>query len=211
MYKRQILAVLTLLAVLLSVTASFYIYDLSPLYALKWMAFVHPAERGAAVNIHAGFDEFGASLQQRYSGLNWLSYDFFDARHHTEWSVQRARKIYPPSKDTVKVHTASLPADNESQMLVTLFFAAHEIRQKEEREAFFAEVNRILHRDGKVVVVEHLRDWRNFLVYTLGFFHFLPRSAWQQAWRHADWKMTAEKTITPFVHCFILEKNANTP
>lgn len=201
---------LVLSGILFSLLASLYVYDLSGLYTLKWMPVEDVPSEGRAAIIHAGFDEFGPILKKKYPALKWTALDFYDPSKHTEISIKRARKAFPPEPLTVIVETAKLGVPDASLDMVTLFFAAHEIRSEEERQAFFNEVSRVLKPSGQVVVLEHLRDLPNFLAYSLGFFHFYSRSAWKRSWRSSGLQVVKEQAVNPFVRCFILKKNGNT-
>ena len=84
----------------------------------------------------------------------------------TEPSIKRARKIYPLEKEAKKVLIGNLKvAENYDRVL--LFFAAHEIRKESDRIIFFKELNRITSDKGEIYIIEHLRDWKNFLAYTM--------------------------------------------
>jgi SAM-dependent methyltransferase len=195
------------LPVIISLLVSFYVYDNSGLYDLNWLPKNDPGK--VLVNINAGFDETSAILSQRYKNSELKIFDFYDPQKHTEASIERARNAYPPYEGTLKITTSSVPLQNESADTVYLIFAAHEIRNNEERIAFFKELHRILKPNGQVIIAEHLRDVPNFLAYTVGFFHFLPISDWHSTFSNSDFKITEHKTHTPFVNIFILQKHGN--
>lgn len=90
---------------------------------------------------------------------------------------------------------------------IFVIFAAHEIRDAAERVSFFRELHRSSNSSGKIVVTEHLRDAPNFLAYSIGVFHFLPRSAWCETFRNSGLEICNEVKITPFITTFVLEKN----
>jgi ubiquinone/menaquinone biosynthesis C-methylase UbiE len=84
-------------------------------------------------------------------------------------------------------------------------FTAHELRRAESRERLFRELARVVRPGGEIVVVEHLRDWRNFLAFGPGFLHFLP----ERAWRTASLRIARTFTITPFVRVFVFVAHAS--
>lgn len=86
--------------------------------------------------------------------------------------------------------------------MVTL--AAHEIRHPQRRESLFKEIARIVAPDGRVVVVEHLRNLSAALAFGPGLFHFYPRGEWVRLARAARLTIAEEFHITPFVHVFVL-------
>lgn len=196
---------------LVSLLVSFYVYDLSDLYRLDWLEALGFGPGAKMANIHAGFDETSALLRARYAEATWTVMDFYDPARHTEVSIQRARRAYPPSREDVRVDTSNLPVSNAAMDAVFVVLAAHEIRDTHERSAFFAELHRVLKPRGRAVVVEHLRDWRNFGAYTLGAFHFIGRAAWLEAFEHARLRVAETRAINPFITCFVLEKSGETP
>ena len=66
---------LTLLITFITLLVSFYIYDFSGLYKLKWLP--DNNENLAIVNINAGFDETSDLLKSKYSKSNLVVLDFF--------------------------------------------------------------------------------------------------------------------------------------
>lgn len=192
---------------LLSIIISAYIYDFSGLYRMHWLTDMIDKEAATAVNVHAGFDETSEILQKKYHFRNLLVFDFYNSRNHTEPSIKRARKLYKPVTGTVKIATDHLPLANDTADVVFVMFAAHEIRNVEERIIFFKELQRIISSKGKIVVTEHLRDIPNFIVYTVGFFHFYSRNNWLKTFAAANLSVAATIKITPFIKTFILQKH----
>lgn len=199
-----------------SLLVSCYVYDLSGFYRLKWLdgLGIRPGGANGAgaagvrmANIHAGFDETSALLRARYPEAAWTVMDFYDPAEHTELSIRRARRVHPPSPDDVRVDSSNLPLAASSMDAVFVILAAHEIRDAAERHAFFAELRRVLAPRGKIVLVEHLRDWRNFLAYTAGAFHFLAGAAWLAAFEHARLRVAATRAPNPFMTCFVLTRD----
>ena len=90
-----------------------------------------------------------------------------------------------------------------------LIFAAHEIRNEEERSLFFKELARILKPGGNIVVTEHLKDLPNFMAYNIGFLHFHSKRSWLTTFKSADLILKKETKQTPFISTFILCKNGN--
>lgn len=194
---------------LVSLLVSFYVYDCSALYSLRWLAPAAPApgeatETGLVVNIHAGFDETSRLLRHRFPQAELAVFDFYDPARHTEVSIRRARAAYPPFPGTEPVQTRHLPRPAGSAEWVLVVLAAHEIRQPAERVAFLREARRLLRPTGTLVVVEHLRDPANFLAYTIGFLHFYSGAVWRRAFAAAGLAVGQEKKLTPFISAFFL-------
>ncbi|KUG07830.1 hypothetical protein ASU33_12950 [Solirubrum puertoriconensis] len=193
--------------VVVSLVVSAYVYDFSPLYRLRWLTELNLASQPVVANIHAGFDESSALLQQRLNPAKLWVFDFYNPNAHTEVAIKRARQKYPAYAGTQAVGTTYLPLPDNTAELVVLMLAAHEIRNEQERTAFFSEVRRITAPGGKVVVIEHLRDAANLLAYNLGAFHFYSQKAWYRVFGAASWQHVQERKITPFVSVFILTNN----
>jgi ubiquinone/menaquinone biosynthesis C-methylase UbiE len=87
-----------------------------------------------------------------------------------------------------------------------VIFAAHELRSAKARESFFRELFRVLKPGGTVLLVEHLRDWKNFLAYGPGFLHFFSHREWTRLMAAASFQLTSESGITPWVRVFQLRK-----
>ena len=197
----------TILVTVISLVVSFYVYDCSGIYDLNWIESKTP--RGAIVNINAGFDEISKTLKKRFPDAQLIVCDFYDAARHTEISIERARKTYPPFPETQSISTTKIPFENNSIETIFLFFAAHEIRLESEKTEFFHELNRCLMSRGEIYVVEHLRDGANFFAYNIGFLHFFSKASWRRVFTEANFKIAKETKLTPFVSLFTLSKNGN--
>lgn len=203
-----VLTVLFSLPILISLIVSWYIYDLSPLYKFQYLQ--RPDNMtGVCINIHAGFDETSILLQANAMCSELTVFDFYDPLKHTEISIKRARKAYPPFPGTQSITTDHIPCDDNSVDRIYLIFAAHEIRKGEERNIFFKELRRILKSSGDIIIIEHLRDGWNFMAYTLGFFHFLPRKLWLNQFKQSGFRIAKESRLNLFITCFILKKDGN--
>ena len=202
---------LILSSISISLFASFYIYDLSGLYKLNWLDGLLHKDNSTILNIHAGFDETSGLLHTKYKPCKLIVFDFYNPAFHTEISIKRARKVYPPYPGTKKMSTNYLPVENDSIYTSFAILAAHEIRKEDERMLFFKELNRITKKDGQIVVVEHLQDVANFLAYNIGFFHFHTKATWLKTFSAAGLRVQKEIKITPFITTFILQKNGSTP
>lgn len=202
----NVLCLLIVGTTLFSLLVSFYVYDLSSLYKLEWLKELKWAEKSKMVNINAGFDETSILLKEKFKDPELIVFDFYDPLKHTEISIKRARKAYPPYPNTIQVNTSDLPLNDKHVDFIFAILSAHEIRNEGERISFFKELNRILSPSGQIVVVEHLRDVPNFLAYNIGFFHFHSKAAWRKTFEKAKLKIFKEIKITPFISTFILEK-----
>ena len=201
------LAIALFAPVAISLMASFYVYDLSDLYKLSWAS--KTGNEKLIVNINAGFDETSELLKSKFNNAELVALDFYDPIKHTEISIKRARKAYPPYPNTQHITTNNLElADNIADKIFVIL-SAHEIRNADERILFFKELKRIVKPEGEIIVTEHLRDIPNFLAYNIGFFHFYSKNNWLKTFEKSGFQINQEKKITPFISTFILGKNGN--
>jgi SAM-dependent methyltransferase len=191
---------------LASLAVSHYVYDLSAIYAGEWLGrAVRRAPRRYA-NLHAGFDEFRDVLRERFPNAEHHLLDFFDASRMTEPSIARARALRGNQSAAEPVDFRSLPLPDEQLDAAFLIFAAHELRESDARVQLLREVHRSLAPEGRVVVVEHLRDAPNFLAFGPGFLHFHSRAQWLSDFAAAGLRTAEEFSVTAFVRVFVLEK-----
>jgi len=190
-----------------SLLASHYIYDRFPLYDLNWIAdsLSHPPLRWA--NIHAGLDETSHRLAALFPQTEGAILDIYDPREMTEPSIEQARRAPGPSRmKALHADWRALPLDDHTLDAALVLFAAHELRHHEAQVQLFGELVRALRPDGEVVLMEHLRDWPNFLAFGPGFLHFFSRASWCRAVAEAGLQVRIEFSRTPFVHVFILRR-----
>lgn len=188
-----------------SVIASYFNYDYSDLYKLReWPANSFPANPASAIIIHAGFDPASGAFRARYPKTSVRVLDFFTPEETTEASIQLAHRLNPPT--CPQEHTAldAWPVETASQDAVMALSAAHEIRDDGRRVSFFREAKRVLRPGGRVVVIEQLRDFPNFVCFGAAAFHFLSRSTWLRSFRDSGLVLEREFSITPFMRAFVL-------
>ena len=100
-----------------------------------------------------------------------------------------------------------MPLADGSIDLAVLAFAAHELRDHDGRVVLFRELTRTLAGDGRLVVLEHLRDGWNLLAYGPGVFHFLSRRTWLRCFAAAGLSVVQESRVTPWVRRFELRRS----
>jgi len=189
-----------------SLLVSHYVYDRSRLYRWDWLASLFKKPPAHWANIHAGLDQTTAALERLFPDPSAKVVDIYNAASMTEPSIKRARRSKNVAHRAEQAEPASLPLRDSECDGVFLIFAAQELRRREDRHNLFLEVSRSLKAGGQVIVVEHLRDWANFLAFGPGAFHFHSRSEWQASWRATGLEVDSEISITPFVRSFILKK-----
>ncbi len=196
-------------SVLISLLVSYYIYDFKDFYSLNWLKLINVEKPKNIININAGFDETSLILEDKFPNSELKVLDFYNPEKNTEISIERARKSYPPYENTIVVEADNLSIQDNISDLIFLIFAAHEIRKSYDRIIFFQELNRILEKNGKIILIEHLRDFSNFLAFNIGFFHFHSKKTWKNDIEKASLKISSEYKLTIFTSLFIIEKNGN--
>ena len=199
----------SILVIVISLLVSYFVYDLSGLYQFRFLDQIPKTTDQNILNISAGFDETSSIIKAKFPAATLSICDFYDPVKHTEPSIKRARAMYPPSVDTIKVETNRLPFEDNQFDQSLVIFSAHEIRDSNERIMFFQELKRVTKQGGQIYVVEHLRDLHNFLAYNFGFFHFHSKKRWMDNFSKAGLEISEELKITPFISTFKLRSYGN--
>lgn len=189
-----------------SLLMSYYVYDVSPFYRWEWIPARLPKVPDSWVNIHAGLDEVTRSLRKLFPDSGYKILDIYDSQTMTEPSIARARQLQTSSEPSISSSVDKLPLDDNSVDTIFLIFAAHEVRQPERRLQLFQELYRSLRPGGYVLIVEHLRDWRNALAFGPGFMHFHNRSEWRRVSVQSGLKIQTEWVMAMLVTGFLLQK-----
>ena len=183
---------------------SAYVYDLSGYYNFHWLKEQVGKDEKVSqlVNINAGFDETSFIIENKLPGSDLKVFDFYNAKQHTEPAIKRARKVSLVYPDTQQIATGHIPLKDKTIDIVFLLSAVHEIRSHDEKVQFLKECHRLCKPGGKVIMVEHLRDFPNFLAFTVGFTHFFSRATWKKAFERAGFSSFRETKFTPFMSIF---------
>lgn len=191
-----------------SLIVSHYVYDRFPIYDFRRIARLLTRMPHRWINIHSGWDEASERLGEVFPESSGEVIDIFDAHVMTESSIQRARRIHHHAVPATSARYNALPFCADSFDAAFSIFAAHELRRHRQRVRLFQEIARVLTPGGQFVLMEHLRDWRNFLAFGPGFLHFFSQRAWQTAAFEAGLHLQAKLAMTPFVHVYILRRTS---
>lgn len=187
-----------------SLLVSHYVYDRSNFYSFCWLPGCLSRPPTRWINIHAGLDETSAIIASMFPGSEGQTADIYDPHEMTEPSIERARRMVAAPLATTG--WPGLPAPDREFDAVFLIFAAHELRHHRARVQLFREVARVLRAGGELVLVEHSRDWANFVAFGPGFLHFFSERIWRNAANAAGLSIHVRHTLTPFVHVFVLRR-----
>ena len=216
-------AAFVLLQTVLSLLASHWVYDRSALKDWRFLLELVPAhlsvnagklglcgEPGSGsqsdvesslriVSVHSGYDETSGVLHQLFEKADIATIDLFSALGRREPSIVRARKLYPPSAKSICETVIDWPLADSSVDLILIAFAAHEIRDSAQRVLLFQQARQVLKQNGRIVFVEHVRDFANFVAFGPGFMHFLPLAEWIRCAAQSNLKIAKQYRITPLV------------
>jgi len=183
---------------------SAYVYDFSGYYNFDWLKKVitKPENVHSITNINAGFDETSFILEEKFPNASLRVFDFYDSKRHTEPAIKRARKVSLVYPNTQSIPSTTIPLNDRSVDIVFLLSAVHEIRSNDEKIRFLKECYRVCKPNGKVIMVEHLRDFPNLVAFSVGFTHFFSRSVWKNAFENAGFTFFHETKFTPFMSIF---------
>ncbi len=162
---------------LMPLIISAYVYDFSGYYNFNWFKDlnINHKKRTQIININAGFDETSFFIKSKFPESNLRVFDFYDSKKHTEKAIIRARKVTNEYPNTKQISTNYIPLKSNSIDVIFILSAIHEMRKDDEKVLFLKECKRVCKENGKVVVVEHLRDFPNFLAFSVGFTHFFQK------------------------------------
>jgi len=183
---------------------SAYVYDFSGYYNFKWLKNLNleDSKEIQLLNINAGFDETSFILKNLFPQSDLKAFDFYNAEQHTEPAIIRARKVSLVYPNTQQIKSNLIPLKDNSVDIIFLLSAAHEIRSFEEKVQFLKECHRLCKPNGRVIMVEHLRDFPNFLAFSIGFTHFFSKRVWKTAFKEAGFSSINETKFTPFMSIF---------
>jgi len=189
----------------LSLLASYWIYDASPLHELQWLKASLPEPLNVILSVHSGYDEVSVALARCFPTATISNVDLYPSLGQREPSIERARRLYAPPSKAVSTAIDNWPIADSSVDLLLIAFAAHELRDREKRVKLLTQARKTVSLSaGRIVLVEHLRNLANCAVYGPGAFHFYSKKEWLECASQANLRVVTQFTITPFVGIFVL-------
>ena len=183
---------------------SAYVYDFSGYYNFNWLKKLNIKDSNTKqlININAGFDETSFIIKSHFPKSDLKVFDFYNAEQHTEPAIIRARKVSLVYPETQQIKSDIIPLKDKSADIIFLLSTAHEMRSHQEKVIFLKECHRLCKPNGQIIMVEHLRDFPNFLAFSIGFTHFFSKNTWKKAFTSAGFKTFKEAKFTPFMSVF---------
>lgn len=199
-----VIVVAFLYGLIMPLLVSAYVYDFSGYYNFHWLKScgIDDSSKKQILNINAGFDETSFIIKNNFPQSDLKVFDFYNAKQHTEPAIIRARKVSLVYPNTQQINSNMLPLEDKSVDIIFLLSAVHEIRKHEEKIQFLKECYRVCKPKGKIIMVEHLRDFPNFLAFSVGFTHFFSQKVWKNAFESAGFSSFKETKFTPFMSIF---------
>jgi ubiquinone/menaquinone biosynthesis C-methylase UbiE len=193
-----------LYGLIMPLIVSAYVYDFSGYYNFDWLKNYNftDTEGKQILNINAGFDETSFIIKNNFPKSDLQVFDFYNAKQHTEPAIIRARKVSLVYPNTQQIVSNAIPIKDNSVDLIFLLSAVHEIRTQDEKIEFLKECNRVCKPTANVIMIEHLRDFPNFVAFTIGFTHFFSKNTWKKAFQAAGFSTVTEQKFTPFMSIF---------
>ncbi|MEE9362092.1 MAG: methyltransferase domain-containing protein [Cellulophaga sp.] len=200
---------LIILNIILSIIASYFLYDKSDLYKLeKLPEYIKLNEIKNGIFIHASFDPISNSIEKKYPKMELVVCDIYENRHLDEKMINISKKEFPPNPKEIKIDPTELPFKDNSQEIVFAITALHEILQHEKRVKFFKETKRILKNNGILIISEQMRDGINFMFFNIGAFHFLSKRKWKLAIKESGLEIFETQKINMFAETIIIKNKS---
>jgi SAM-dependent methyltransferase len=188
-----------------SFLAFHWIFDRSELTRWEWLRSLGPAP-ARWVHVNAGLDETQAPLARLFPGAEGRDVDIFDPASMTAPALARARARR--GRDAAGARPGALPIDTGWADAAYVVLAAHEVRDRGERERLFGELRRILAPQGRLVLIEHPRNLAGALAFGPGVLHFLPMGEWSRLASLTGFRLLDERAMSPFVRVRVLTAEA---
>lgn len=197
-----------LYGLIMPLVISAYVYDFSGYYDFKWFKDLKiiDSPETKILNINAGFDETSFTIDHKFPKSDLQVFDFYNSENHTEPAIIRARKVTTLYPNNSQIKTDNIPLKDNSVDVIFILSAIHEMRKNEEKVQFLKECKRVCKENGKVIVVEHLRDLPNFFAFSVGFTHFFSKKTWLKVFKEAGFTSISERKFTPFMSIFTIQK-----
>lgn len=202
-----ILGIGILVNITMALYASYKLYDQSALYKPReLLSDLRLKDGEIGILLHASFDPLSRELEKLLYPAQLKIYNLYGSRHEDEKSIKISNRVFPPHPRQVNVDPTDMKDPSSSVDYIFAITAAHEILSQEKRVRFFKEVKRILKDDGRLILVEQMRDLVNFTFFNIGAFHFVSLKSWEKAISEAGLRIVQREKITMWGTALHIEK-----
>jgi SAM-dependent methyltransferase len=151
--------------------------------------------------VHAGLDESRARL----SKIIGQPVQVFDVgpTNDTSRSLRRAHSLIPRTGQVIETTTnyaTGLP--DGSVDTVVLLFGIHEIGNGQNAANLLLELGRVVRSAGSIVIVEHLRDIPNAVVYGPAVLHFGSGRHWKRVIANSSLHIRSSERVAGLISVF---------
>jgi len=180
-------------------------FDRSDFLSGRWLARCIDDSPNRCVQLSVCLEETTLPIEEVFPAARCTNLDLYDDTVMTEPAIARAKQVAGASA-ALPAKPSALPLANDFADLTIVTLAAHEVRDRSQREVLFQELQRITDTKGQLVLAEHLRNVPAALAFGPGMFHFYPRSQWTSLAEKTGWMIEKEFDITPFFHVFVMKR-----
>jgi len=171
--------------ILTILTATFIIYDWGAKHEYDRLAELGEIDKANVVlDITCGKLRGTRGLLEHFQSGHYFLIDIYDPEKMPDYALSRARKLEPPLETNYRIYRQpgqahKLPVPHHWADIIFCNFSLHELQDAADRDAIFAEFGRVLKPQGRILIAEHGRDWRNFLTFGPAIFSFFSPTTWR--------------------------------
>ncbi len=189
-----------------SLVGSWAAYDSSDLYSWQCLQPFVTDDVKVVAHVHTGLDESTDVFAALFVGADVLVFDASAPHAQPAPSIVRARRLVPLHPATIPVGLGPLPVLAASVQLLILPMAAHEVAAADIRANWLRQLAVSLSPQGRMLVIEHLRDLPNTLAFHVGVLHFLSARTWRTTFAAAGLDVVESRRVAPLLQLFVLAR-----
>ncbi len=191
--------------------ASFMVYDWGDHEYDRLVELGNLPQANVVADITCGKLRGTRGLLAHFSGGHYFLLDIYDPAKMPDVALRRAREMEPPLETERRIYRRTgqpqrLPLPHNWADVIYCSYCLHEIETPLDRDAIFKEFARMLKPNGRLLIAEHGRDWRNFIAFGPGAFSFFSAATWQQHMEQAGLIIKQHERWRGLVHLWVVER-----
>ncbi len=204
----------TLLLLLSILSATFIVYDAGQRREYDRLAELGEVDKANVVlDITCGKLRGTRGLLSHFDKGHYFLIDLYDADTMKDNALTRARQMEPPLNVAHRIYhrpaqAGKLPVPHNWADVIYCSFSLHELQDKADREAVFAEFHRVLKPNGRLLIAEHGRDWLNLLTFGPGAFSFFSTATWRHHIQQAGLSIRHHEKWRGLVDLWVVERRS---